>query len=69
MSALISVNALRAQEAAAADSAAQVAAAPARVGPPDTSYYMKLGYIVAGVIFAAYILVMLRRIASVRRGS
>jgi hypothetical protein len=30
---------------------------------------MKLGYIVAGVIFAAYILLMLRRIASVRRGS
>ncbi len=40
-----------------------------RTGPPDTSYYMKLGYIVAGVIFAAYILLMLRRIASVRRGS
>jgi hypothetical protein len=57
------------QDSAAQDAATQVATAPARVGPPDTSYYMKLGYIVAGAIFAAYILLMLRRIASVRRGS
>jgi hypothetical protein len=43
--------------------------APARTGPPDTSYYMKLGYAVAGAIFLAYIVLLLRRVASVRKTS
>jgi hypothetical protein len=38
-----------------------------RTGPPDTSYYMKLGYVAAIVIFGAYIALLLRRVASVRR--
>jgi len=40
---------------------------PARTGPPDTSYYMKLGYAAAIVIFVAYIGLLLKRVASVRR--
>jgi len=50
------------------DSTAQVPAPVApRTGPPDTSYYMKLGYIVAGVIFFAYIALLMRRVATVRK--
>ena len=40
---------------------------PERSGPPDTSYYMKLGYVVAGALFLAYIVLLLRRVASVRK--
>ncbi len=40
---------------------------PARTGPPDTSYYMKLGYVAAIVIFAAYIGLLLKRVAGTRR--
>jgi hypothetical protein len=40
---------------------------PARTGPPDTSNYMKLGYTAAAVIFLAYIGLLLKRVASVRR--
>lgn len=50
------------------DSSAQVPAPAApRIGPPDTSYHMKLGYTVAGVIFLAYIVLLMRRVATVRR--
>lgn len=37
------------------------------VGPPDSTFHMKLGYAVAGAIFAAYIALLLKRVASVRR--
>lgn len=40
---------------------------PARTGPPDTSYYMKLGYAAAIVIFLAYIGLLLKRVAGMRR--
>jgi len=54
--------------AAAQESTAQVPApASPRTGPPDTTYYMKLGYIVAGVIFFAYIALLMRRVATVRK--
>jgi hypothetical protein len=56
--------------AAAADAVAQETVAstvPSRVGPPDSSYHMKLGYTAAFVIFGAYIVVLLRRVAAVRR--
>lgn len=53
----------------AIQSDATVGVTPRRVGPPDTTYHMKLGYIVAGVIFGLYIVVLLRRVATVRRGS
>jgi hypothetical protein len=61
------------QDSTVADSGALVSTAqvpaPAapRVGPPDTSYYMKLGYMVAGVIFFAYIALLMRRVATVRK--
>lgn len=42
---------------------------PPRVGPPDTTYYMNVGYIVAFLVFAAYIALLLRRVANVRRRS
>ena len=47
--------------------ALQAPADAGRAGPPDTSYYMKLGYAVAIAIFAAYIALLLKRVASVRR--
>ncbi len=53
----------------AAQDVAVQPAVPERTGPPDTSYYMKLGYAVAGAIFLAYILLLLRRVASVRKPS
>lgn len=57
-----------AQDSAAAIPAPQGATSmPARTGPPDTSYYMKLGYVAAIVIFLAYIGLLLKRVASVRR--
>jgi hypothetical protein len=52
------------------DSIAAAAEPPSpqgRAGPPDTSYYMKLGYAVAIAIFAAYIALLLKRVAAVRR--
>ena len=39
----------------------------APAGPPDSSFHMKLGYTLAGVLFAAYIALLLKRVASVRR--
>lgn len=42
-------------------------AAPPRVGPPDSSGDMALGYAAAAVIFLAYIGLLLKRVASVRR--
>jgi hypothetical protein len=57
-----------AQDSAPAIPAPQGATSmPARTGPPDTSYYMKLGYAAAIVIFVAYIGLLLKRVASVRR--
>ncbi len=57
-----------AQDSAPAIPAPQGATTEApRVGPPDTSYYMKLGYAAAFVIFVAYIGLLLKRVASVRR--
>lgn len=44
-------------------------APPERTGPPDTSSAMKTGYIVASVIFLAYIVLLMRRVASVRKSS
>lgn len=41
--------------------------APSPVGPPDSSYHMKLGYTAAIVIFGAYIALLLKRVAAVRR--
>jgi hypothetical protein len=56
------------QDSAAAIPAPQGATSmPARTGPPDTSYYMKLGYAAAIVIFAAYIGLLLKRVAGTRR--
>lgn len=58
----------RAQDSAAATPASALAApqgAPA--GPPDSTSDMQLGYAVAGVIFVAYIALLLKRVASVRR--
>jgi hypothetical protein len=50
------------------ESVAVTAATPAApIGPPDSTFHMKLGYAVAGVIFAAYIALLLKRVASVRR--
>lgn len=40
-----------------------------RTGPPDTAWAMKTGYIVASVIFLAYIVLLMRRVASVRNSS
>ncbi len=69
-----SVTTLRVEPAAESyakmqGSLAESAPAPQRTGPPDTTYYMKLGYIVAGVIFFAYIVLLMRRVASVRKQS
>lgn len=56
------------QDSAAAVPAPQGATSmPARTGPPDTSYYMKLGYTAAIVIFVAYIGLLLKRVAGMRR--
>lgn len=56
----------RAQDSA---TAAPAVAAPqgAPSGPPDSTSDMHLGYAVAGVIFVAYIALLLKRVASVRR--
>lgn len=52
----------------AQESTSQVPAPAApRTGPPDTTYYMKLGYIVAGAIFFVYIALLMRRVATVRK--
>lgn len=40
-----------------------------RVGPPDTTYYMNVGYVVAFVVFGLYIGLLLRRVANIRRSS
>jgi len=62
------VNTALQDSTARQDSTAQVPAPVSpRTGPPDTSYYMKLGYIVAGVIFCAYIALLMRRVATVRK--
>lgn len=56
------------QRDSAAASAPMVAppmGAPA--GPPDSSFHMKLGYTLAAVLFTAYIALLLKRVASVRR--
>lgn len=39
----------------------------ARAGPPDTSNYMHLGYAAAIAIFAAYIGLLFKRVANVRK--
>ena len=44
-----------------------VAFVPKPGGPPDTSGYMTLGYVVTFVLYAGYIALVLRRIARVRR--
>jgi hypothetical protein len=36
-------------------------------GPPDSTFHMRLGYGLAAVLFAAYVALLLRRVASVRR--
>jgi len=56
------------QQDSAASTAPTVAppmGAPA--GPPDSSFHMKLGYALAAVLFTAYIALLLKRVASVRR--
>jgi hypothetical protein len=56
------------QDSAAAIPAPQGATSmPSRTGPPDTSYYMKLGYAAAIVIFLAYVGLLLKRVAGTRR--
>ncbi len=45
------------------DTAGKVAYVPKTSGPPDTSSYMWAGYAIAFVAFAAYIVLMLRRVA------
>ncbi len=40
---------------------------PERTGPPDTVSSMKTGYVVALAIFFAYIVLLMRRVASVRK--
>ncbi len=42
---------------------------PERTCPPDTMSSMKTGYIVALTIFLAYIVLLMRRVASVRKTS
>lgn len=46
-----------------------VAFVPKAGGPPDTSSYMIAGYAVTFVLYGAYILVTLRRLARARRAS
>jgi hypothetical protein len=51
---------------ASAQESAATMVAP-RVGPPDTTYHMKLGYGVAIAIFSVYIALLIKRVAGVRR--
>ncbi|HMS03379.1 MAG TPA: hypothetical protein PKE51_10415 [Gemmatimonadaceae bacterium] len=55
------------QDSAATASSVVAPPMSAPAGPPDSSFHMKLGYTLAGVLFAAYIALLLKRVASVRR--
>ncbi len=54
-------------DASLAQPSAATSALPERTGPPDTVSAMETGYIVATVIFLAYIALLMRRVATVRR--
>jgi hypothetical protein len=51
------------------DTAGKVAYVPKPGGPPDSSFYMWLGYGIAFATFGGYIALLLRRIARARNGS
>ncbi len=61
--------ALESQESGAVPPPQTSVPAPERTGPPDTVSSMKTGYVVALTIFLAYIVLLMRRVASVRKPS
>ena len=60
---------LQPQEAEASSPPQTTVPVPERTGPPDTVSSMKTGYVVALAIFFAYIVLLMRRVASVRKQS
>ena len=51
------------------DTAGTVAYVPRAEGPPDTSGYMWAGYAVTAVVYVGYIVLLMRRMSRLRRGS